>query len=353
MTIYNNSLVCGKVNNLHARFNTWQLTKSGVSITSDYPISNISVDYHDLYFDIDLRKANPLEKIKIKINYDTSTEYAIGEFSFDTEYATVTTEAGLTSVFANGGVINLGADITLTGDLTVNNSVMIYGNNNTINLAGHKINVRNGKTFKAENTVFTNGKHTITQAKESNVELTNCTFTNCLADNGHASVIDCDVDLDSLDFPIDFKTSLTSCNISNSDMCILHGGELTITNCEVTGKLNNYDYPYFLYQTDGTAEITQSVFHLTSNTTINEDIKFNSCIFVCGETATINNLTHAELSNNNITSFLNNNTSNINITYYYELIEDNITLESDKGYCHSVSGTDYVFKTNITPTRSG
>jgi hypothetical protein len=33
------------------------------------------------------------------------------------------------------------------------------------------------------------------------------------------------------------------------------------------------------------------------------------------------------------------------------LIEDNITLQSDKGYCHSVSGVDFVFKTNVNINR--
>ena len=207
-------------------------------------------------------------------------------------------------------------------------------------------------TFKCENTQFTNGKNTIQQQTSSNVELNNCSFTDC---TGLGSVIDCQVNIGSLSESNDFNTILTNCTITNSDMAILHGGDLTVTGCTVTGKISDKNYPYFLYQTDGEAVITGSVFNLTNDEQLDYDIEFNSCIFICGETATINGLTYLELQNNNITQFISNpqnNRSSIDVTYYYPAIEDYVTLQSDNGYCHSTSNTDFVFKTNITPRRT-
>ena len=107
-------------------------------------------------------------------------------------------------------------------------------------------------------------------------------------------------------------------------MAVLHGGELTVTNCIVTGKISNPAYPYFLYQTDGTAEISQSQFSISSDSQITTDVEFNSCIFTCGTDALINNLTHEELSKNNVTPFLTEarNSSSINLTYYFDTIAD-------------------------------
>ena len=83
-------------------------------------------------------------------------------------------------------------------------------------------------------------------------------------------------------------------------------------------------------------------------------MEFNSCIFICGETAIVNGYSHEELQQNNISSFITspqNNTSKINVTYYYPAVEDYITLESSKGYCHACSGIDFVFKNNVTARR--
>ena len=218
-------------------------------------------------------------------------------------------------------------------------------------MANHKFIVPSEKTLKAENIIFTNGYNTIQQNIGSTVELTSCGFSGC---TGFGSVIDCQTDLSSLSVENDFITNITNCVFVNNDMCILHGGQLNITNCDVTGKISNPNNPYFLYQTDGKATILQSTFNLSSDTQIEEDIEFNSCIFVCGESATLNGNNHDELQQNNVDSFISNpqnNRSTINVTYYYPAIEDYITLESDNGYCHSCSNVDFVFKTNVTARR--
>ena len=170
---------------------------------------------------------------------------------------------------------------------------------------------------------------------------------------GFGSVIDCQVDLASLDETDDFNTKLTNCTISNCDMAILHGGNLEVNGCSVIGKISNKNYPYFLYQTDGNATILNSEFDLTDSTVYDFDIEFNSCIFTCGETATINGYSHTELQQNNLSAFFDTqrNTSKIDVKYYYSLIEDTVHLQSSKGFCHSVSGVDFVYKTNINLSR--
>ena len=274
------------------------------------------------------------------------------EVTLNSSFETINNESKLITLFKNGGIGRLGSNITLTNDLTISKDVLIIGNTKTINMNSHKIIVPTDKTFKSENTVYTNGYNTIQQHTSSTVELTDCTFTNC---TGLGSVIDCQLDIESLEVENDFITNITGCTFTNNDMCILHGGELNIENCTVTGKIGNPSYPYFLYQTDGNAIILQSDFTLQSDTQISTDIEFNSCIFVCGETAIINGYDHSQLQNNNITAFTTTqrNTSRINVTYYYPTISDYITLESSKGYCHSVSDIDFIFKSNVNVSRSG
>lgn len=339
---------------LVGRVNTFTLVSdsSNLSVESNYPVSisgkNVSLDLTGVY---------DVGNVNLTVRTVEDSSYYPNEFKFklDTSYPTITNFSELTTLFSNGGIGRLGNNITLTNDLTLTKDTLLIGNDATLTMNEHKIIVPDNKTFKCENTIFNGGENTIRQGTNSTVELTSCNFIDCTCTDGHGAVIDCSIDLESLTEPLDFTTRLTDCLISNCDMAILHGGKLTITKCIVNGKVSNPSYPYFLYQTDGTANITQTQFNIQSNTQITTDLEFNPCIFTCGADALINNLTHEELSNNNVTSFLtsNRNNSSIDLTYYYNAIEDYITLQSSNGYCHSVSGVDYVFKTGITPTRSG
>ena len=336
-----------------------------LDLKCNYPISNKSRELvgtnSDILvsFDLDLRNVSKLVKVPLKFDfkwnssgYNYTMVYSNEEYTFDTVYPTITTIAELSELFSEGGVGRLGSNLTLSADLSLSEDVQLIGNSKTITFASHKIIVPTGKTLKIEDTTITGGVNTIQQFNESIVELTDCEFSNCTSPNGVGGVIDCDVSLHSLDNPTDFKTTITNCEFTNCDCPILHGGDLLVTGCDVTGKLSNYNFPYFLYQTDGEAFLTGNTFRISSNSTINEDIKFNSCIFTCGANAIINNGTHDELTRNNVSAFLNNNLSSIDLTYYYDLIEADITLQSDRGFCHSTSGNDYVFKTNVTPQRS-
>ena len=327
-----------------------------LNITVLYKDTYIPVTYdsnlNDYYFEIDLTDKENESNIRLTVIVEANNviNATSTEVSLPCKYESINTASKLSTLFKNGGVGRLTSNITLTDDLTVTKPVYIIGNDKTLTMQGHKIVVPSDKTFKADHLTFTGGTNTIQQQPQSKAELTECNFTNC---TGLGAVIDCQVDINSLENATDFNTILTDCTFTNNDMCILHGGDLTVTGCNVTGKIGNKNYPYFLYQTDGTATITNTSFELSSNTQISTDIEFNPCIFICGENAIINNGDHTEWQNNNINGFLNNsrNTSTINVTYYYDAIEDYITLQSNNGYCHSVSGADYVFKTNVTLQR--
>ena len=357
------SLVLGKVNTVRLGASA-DYKPSGDMIGTNTP--TITVKYGDIYipvrsdtslndyvFDIDLTSKQNEGKIRLKVFVESNDVVNASETDvvLQTSFETINSESKLTTLFKNGGIGRIGSNITLTKDITVENSVLLLGNAKTINMANHKFIVSSDKTFKADTTLFINGYNTIQQNIGSTVELTACGFTAC---TGFGSVIDCQTDLSSLSVENDFITNITNCVFVNNDMCILHGGQLNITNCDVTGKISNPNNPYFLYQTDGEATILQSTFNLSSDTQIEEDIEFNSCIFICGETAMINGNSHDELQSNNINSFISNpqnNRSTINVTYYYPAIEDYITLESNNGYCHSCSNVDYVFKNNVTVRR--
>ena len=360
----NQQLTVGEVNTVQLGTLT-DYKPNGDMIGTNTP--NITVKYGDIYipvrydsslndyvFDIDLTSKQTEGKVRFNVIVDTNDvlNNTETEVTLNSSFETINNETKLITLFKNGGIGRLGANITLTNDITLDKDVLIIGNGKTINMQSHKIIVPTERTFKSENTIYTNGYNTIQQYPMSTVELTDCTFTNC---TGLGSVIDCQLDMESLEVENDFTTNITGCTFTNNDLCILHGGELNIENCTVTGKIGNPSYPYFLYQTDGNATILQSNFNLSSNTQISTDIEFNSCIFICGETATINGYDHSQLQNNNITTFTTTqrNSSTINVTYYYPTISDYITLQSDKGYCHSVSDIDFIFKSNVNVSRSG
>lgn len=382
--IYYKNLSCGFVfvNLLKTDFQfscTQQLIVGGVNTVSlgtdtDYKLNGafvgeyttkLSVQYgdktlpvvwnsalNDYTFDLDLTDVQSEGKIRFKVIVETNDvlNHSETDVALDCKFETIDTLAKLTNLFRIGGTGRLGSDLTLTNDLIVSKSVNLIGNDCSIDMASHKLVIPSDLTFKADNISFTNGFNSIQQQTGSNVELTDCTFTDC---TGFGSIIDCQIDITSLNDEDDFRTILTRCNISNSDMMILHGGHLEINECVITGKVGNKNYPYCLYQADGNASITRTEFSLIDDTVYDYDLLFNPCIFTVGETATINGLGHNDLQRNNVTALLGDvrNTSIVDLTYHYNLIEDTINLKATNGFCHNVSGEDFVFKTNIQLTR--
>lgn len=358
----NQELIVGKVNKVALGTNA-KYKPSGAMIGNNTP--NITVEYNnniipvvwsesdnDYIFNIDLTTKQNEGNVRFKVIVEDNQVINKTEtyVSLHCSYEAINTISKLTTLFTNGGIGRITSNLTLTDDLTLSKSVYLISDGKTLTMDSHKIIVPSDKTFKATNVNFTGGANTIQQNINTKVELTQCTFTDC---TGLGSVIDCQIDINSLNNEDDFTTIINNCTFTNNDLCILHGGDLTITDCTVNGKISDKDYPYFLYQTDGRAVILQSQFNISSNSQITSDIGFNPCIFTCGETALINGHSHTELQVNNLTSFLETqrNTSSIDLTYKYSLINDYIRLKTSKGFCHNVSGIDYVFKTNVTPER--
>ena len=358
----NQDLIVGEVNTVSLGTDTDY--KPNGALVGDYE-TKLSVLYNDetipvvwnsalndYTFDLDLTDKTTEGKIRFKVIVEANDvlNHSETDVVLDCKFETIDTLEKLTNLFKIGGTGRLSSDLTLTNDLTLSKSVNLIGNDCSIDMTSHKLVIPSDLTFKAQSVGFSNGVNTLQQEPNSTVEITDCTFTDC---TGFGSVVDCQVDLASLDETDDFTTKITDCVISNCDMAILHGGNLEVNGCSVIGKISNKNYPYFLYQTDGNATILNSQFDLTDNTVYDYDIEFNSCIFTCGETATVNGYSHTELQNNNLTAFFDTqrNTSTIDVKYYYSLIEDTVHLQSSKGFCHSVSNVDFVYKTNINLSR--
>ena len=337
---------------------TIKIIYNNQTITAEY-------DTDDYYFDLDLTKVTEPSKVKFKVIIEANDviNHTETDITLQSDYATITTSNELTTLLTNGGTAKLGANITVpynVGDdpeIPINHDIVLIGNKKTLNMNYTGFRIKEGVTFKAEDVTFYHGTYTIYQETNTTVELDHCNFENCY---GVASCIKCDITIGSLDNPSDFITILNNCIFKDNRFAILHGGNLTVNNCTITETPGEWDgagdYPYFLYQTDGNADIRNSNFTLTNNeVSIDYDVKFYPCIFICGENAQINGYNHSELQRNNITGFLTgdyNNRSSILLRYVYDVISNFVTVASDNGFCHGVSGVDYVFKTNVTIQRS-
>ena len=332
---------------------TIKILYNGETITAEY-------DTDDYYFDLDLTDVTEPSKVKFKVIIETNEvlNHTETEVTLNADYGLISTLTELTNLCTNGGIGKINAIISLTSDLTVaKDTILIADDDKGISFDDSSLIVSNNTLLKMEGVILGGGANTIQQKKGSRVELTDCLFSDCF---GFGSCIKCDIDQDSLEAPDDYTTILTGCSFSNNEGCaILHGGNLTVTDCSYSndnmGGSLQPNAPAFLYQTDGEANITGSTFDITVNDTINSDLMFGPALFMIGETAVINGRNHDEWRNNNQTGFLGlpyNNQSQINLTYLYDLISANVTVSSSNGYCHAVSGEDYLFKTNITLTRS-
>ena len=158
---------------------------------------------------------------------------------------------------------------------------------------------------------------------------------------------------------------MQGCNFNDCHGALFHGGELVVTNSHYTlndSSLMNPNAPYFLYQTDGTASITGSVFDVDlvdddyfCTNEINASL--GQCLFVLGEEAMINNQISSDLSNPNNCNFTENNQSHVFMKYYYPLIETCVFISPSpqfelKSLCYALTDTDYIYKQNVQITRA-
>ena len=325
----------------------------------------------DYCFDLDLTDKLDTNSVKLKVKV-ISNEYVNNselDIVIPCEYVSISNETDLISNLASGiKVLKLGADIGLTSNILVSSDVIVYGEDNKLTLNNHSIVINEGVKLILNNAELNIGSPAIIQKENTILELTKVKFTNNIAAdyNNLGSCIFCDVDLESLSVDSDFTTRINDCTFINNHSAIFHGGQLTVDNCKYLNNDLTYvdkDNPAFLYQTDGDAEITNSIFDIDyqDNTLCENQINigFAQALVRCGIDATINNATHESLQEDNKLPFFENyrNQSHVFAKYYYPQIEtcvftSPVTDKETESICYCVSGTDWVYKTNAVVTRA-
>ena len=325
----------------------------------------------DYCFDLDLTDKLDTNSVKLTLVVRT-TKYIDGgsyELVVPCQYVSVDNETDLMSQILSGiRVLEVGADISLTSNISISNDLIIKGNGKRLTLNNHSIIINEGNKVIIENAELNIGNPAIIQKENTNLELTGVKFTNNNATdyNNLGSCIYCDVDLESLSVDSDFTTTIKDSTFINNHSAIFHGGQLTVDNCKYLNNDLTYvdkDNPAFLYQTDGDAEITNSIFDIDyqDNTLCDEQINigFAQALIRCGLTATINTATHESLQADNELPFFENyrNQSHVFAKYYYPQIEtcvftSPVENKETESICYCVSGTDWVYKTNAVVTRA-
>lgn len=361
------NLVMGKVN--HVTFNNAGEVEADCIVS--YLDKTSTFNLTDNGFDIDLTDYDSNKSINVNVQIlegEVVSPKSI-DYKLSVSYVQVDNYADMVSQIQSGAsIVELIGDITFLDNVAVPHDLMVIGNDYDLDMGVYGFNVAANCTFKMNDVNITGGNPVVLQAKNSKVDLEGCSFVNAKNTryNNLGSVISCDIDIDSLEVLDDFTTKITDCLFVNNHNCILHGGSLTVSDC----KYHNTDMDYvdinnaaFLYQVDGNADIVNSVFDIDygeDDTFEEENIMYGQALFMCGETAIINNADYINLSSDNNVNWSNapyNNRSHIYCKYYYPQIEEIVysspTLDKeDKAICYCVSGKDWIFKENVQVTRA-
>ena len=333
-------LIVGKVNNVPFRSN---YNTGDVTVKCKYPVT---VDWDNKLFKIDL--TDKYDELNVKLQ--TVSDDLVTDYVFNCNYDYIESSAEFYTAIANKEeVLRLGTDITLNANVNITHDCLIIGNSNTLNFAGYHIMIKG--IVKLNDLELTGTSWGIKQLTNSKLTVSDCEVTG-FGGSSLGNFIRCDINLNNLENPTDFITEIDNTSFNLNGHAILHGGELTIDNCSLTGD-GSEDYGYFVYQTDGSCLIRNSTFDIHSET-ISHDVKFLPCLVMCGENAMINGASHSDLQGKDTLPFFDlpfNNRATIDLTYKYDAIDDYISLSGD-GCCHGVSGVDFVFKNNVLITRS-
>ena len=326
----------------------------------------------DYFFILDLQGIISTKSIKLSLIVEANKvlNHTVSEFTLVPVEETVDTFEELVAACNVGGanVIRLGEDITATSIIPINHSIKINGNEHVLDLNGYGFDLMKDVDVIIENVEVNNGDTCFLQHENTNLTINNSTFTNCTSTkyNQLGSIIFCEVTSGNLEEDTDFTTTITGTLFMNNHSCILHGGQLTIDNC----KFLQNDIEYintgnvaFLYQTDGTANITNSIFDIdydTDNLCSNQiDIGYAQALLKIGETAIINGANINDLSRDNNLPFSNiyKNQSHVFTKYYYPSIESCVYTSpvpglEDSNVCYCVSNLNWIFKQNTQVTRA-
>lgn len=362
------SLVAGKVNKVPLEIDSVYNGLIKGKATYNGKTVNILSDSTGYYFMLDLtnkRDNNPVP-VTIRINENETVNGSNEVYLIPSNFPIVYSEAEfLVELMQGASIIQLGDDVTLTNTVTINHPLLVYGENHTIECDDYNFIVNSNAHFI--DTHFNEGGTLFLQSKETKLTLHHCIFTGQKVNNDyHASVIECAIDIPSLNNPRDYNSTVKECLFVNCEnTAIRHGGLLTVDNTRYYTDLevdNLYTiYPSFLYMVDGDALIQDSIFDIDTDDTctLDMDLKYVPALFMVGETASVNNNDYLELKNAETINFFNgpyNNRSHILVDYLFDEIDDCVYLSptldlEDKALCYALSGDDYLYKQNVQVTR--
>ena len=367
------SLIKGKVNKVIYTLSSamYEITSAKCTfngVTVPVELKSVIEGFIVFTFYLDLRNYyKNTAKFQLELNPNGDFYGLTYDLSMPCINASVNSIASLISECGNGGAtyVELTAGGTLTNDLIITHNMEIVGTSNiVIDLNGHSLILLDGVKLKLSNCELVNGDNAIVQNVNSDLTLNNVSFYNCVSSefSNLGSCVYCNVDLESLEDATDFKTTLKDCTFIDNHSAIFHGGNLIIDGC----KLHNTDLDYldkhnvaFLYQTDGTASIKNSILDIdytdTDLCSNEESIGFAQCLIKCGKTAKINNQSYTDLRD--IGLDLSSNACHIFAKYYYSILEECVFTspildKEDKAYCYALTGMNKVFKENVQITKA-
>lgn len=304
---------------------------------------------------------NPVT-VEVRVNESKYINGQTNKHILKCDYITVDTFNDLTSAIVQGAeIIELSGDITFDEDLTLPQNLYLIGDGHRVNLGNNTVFV-DGVSCKCKAVDFINGSPCFVQGAGSKLELLDCGFNNAKITDRHKGSVISTLNDDNI------TSILTRCIILNCHHTIWHNGELSVNN--IKALYNNFneatdtDYSEFLTQWQGTANITNSIFDIDFNTqelcTGETDIKYAESLIGLSPETTFNGYTADKLQNDNtLPLFTNpyNNQSHIYARYYYPAIEECVITSPEQGYenksaCHTILGTDWVYKNNAKVTRA-
>ena len=340
------------------RFASTQLTgnfdETDFKLSCKYPVEITSIDSY-INIEVDLRGKVDTSPFTLTLEF-LGNDLFLAETTkvrLDCDYLYVRTGDELLSAL-NGsvGIIRLGADVELTENVVLDHDCSLVGNGFSCDLSsGYTIDVQGDVDFKVSDVNFVDVSKFVIQETGSTVELVNCGFTGDSESSykGIGKIVRCNSGVDSFNVSDDFKTTVSDCQFVDIGNCFLHGGQLNITGCSFNlSSVNSLDfsYPYFLYQTDGSATLSRNSFDVAYST--DSEVVYGDCLFVVGRNAFVNGRGWNDWRNNRSTVLIDDgNHSSVDIQYHHSGLDSDVRLLGENGYCYAVSGVDFVFRVNV------
>lgn len=312
---------------------------------------------NDYCFDLDLTEKfdNKIVELTLKVYETEYINNTVDTLRLKCDYQTASNfKEFMSLVNDNVEIIRLVNDIVCEYSVMLINDIYIIGDGYNFDLNDYSIIFDKMVTVKLESINFTRGAPCLVQNDESKLTLIDCSFTDCkITDEYKGSVLSTLGDENIV-------SSFEDVSILNCPHSIWHNGELTLNKINaVYDNIRNIDtdYSILLNMPEGIVEITNSTFNIYFwdwKYIEKIDLKYAISLIGVGETVNINTILGSKLKDNNCLPLWGqfNNASTTDIITYYPLIEDYVNIVGVLGFenkscCHTILGTDWVFKNNI------